>query len=68
MNEIVLKEVSKRTITSLLSFFNQDLLSKEINRATKYIFPLRDITLRKVKLVKRPKVDGKIINLYINIA
>ncbi|CAD8162089.1 unnamed protein product [Paramecium octaurelia] len=57
--EIVLKEVSKKSITQLLGFFNQESLAKEIGKATRTIFPLQNITLRKVKLVKRPKVDAQ---------
>jgi ribosomal protein S3AE len=34
-----------------------DTYVEKINNATKFIYPLKDITLRKVKCLRRPKID-----------
>lgn len=59
MNE----EVAKKSITQLCNLLNGEELSKKIKAATSFIYPLNNITIRKVKLVKRPKVDGKPLNV-----
>lgn len=60
IQEILTKEVAKRNINQFLHYFNTDLIAKEITKRCKYIYPLQNITVRKVKMIKRPKIDGNI--------
>ena len=39
-----------------------DKITKEMNEKCKHIFPLENITIRKVKSIKRPKVDNNQLN------
>ena len=62
INEIVAKEVASRNISDLLSVFISDSITKEITKKTRLIFPLQNITIRKVKCIKRPKIDSTKMN------
>jgi small subunit ribosomal protein S3Ae len=50
--------VSKRNINECLSYFNIDLITKEVLKKCGPVYPLQNIVIRKVKTIKRPKIDG----------
>ncbi|KAH3674253.1 hypothetical protein WICPIJ_009634 [Wickerhamomyces pijperi] len=65
INEIIVREVSNATLAQLTSKLIPDVISREIEKATKNIFPLQNIHIRKVKLLKQPKFDlGSLLALH----
>lgn len=75
MVEIMANQASTCDLKELVSKFIPEVIGKEIEKATSSIFPLQNVYVRKVKILKAPKFDiGKlmevlnlnaIFNLYI---
>jgi len=62
MIEVITNEVSKHTMTDVLSNLLTDALGEEIKAKCKFIYPLNNIYIRKVKTVKKPKFDTTKLN------
>jgi small subunit ribosomal protein S3Ae len=76
MMEIMINETQKSTLKELtkklyfsylliISFSVSDSIGKEIQKQCSKIFPLQNVLMRKVKLLKKPKFDlTKLMELY----
>lgn len=57
MVDVVTKEASSCDIKELVQKLIPDSIGKEIDKATRGIFPMKDVVVRKVKILKAPKLD-----------
>jgi len=57
MVEIIQNEVSKVQLRELVKKLIPESIGKEIEKQTDGIFPLKDVMVRKVKILKKPKFD-----------
>jgi small subunit ribosomal protein S3Ae len=65
MFEIINQAVQKSSLTEVVKKFQLEVIGKDIEKACSGIFPLRDVMIRKVKLVKSPKFDlGKLMDMH----
>jgi len=65
MFEIISAAIQKSTLTEVVKKFQLEVIGKDIEKACSGIFPLRDVLIRKVKLVKSPKFDlGKLMDMH----
>ena len=65
MMEIMINEVQKLTLKELTKKFVGDALGKQIIKECQKVFPLQNVLVRKVKLLKKPKFDlTKLMELY----
>jgi len=64
MNEVIHRE-STCELKDLVNKFAMESISKEIEKACASIYPLHDVFIRKVKMLKKPKLDvGKLLELH----
>lgn len=62
MREIMINQASSCDLKDLVQKFIPEMIGKEIEKATKSIFPLQNVFIRKVKILKAPKFDlGKLM-------
>lgn len=65
MMEIMLAEVTKKSLKDLFKSMIQDTVGKQITKECSKIFPLENVLVRKVKVLKKPKFDlTKLMELY----
>jgi len=65
MFEIIGQAIQKSTLTEVVKKFQLEVIGKDIEKACSGIFPLRDVMIRKVKLVKSPKFDlAKLMDMH----
>jgi small subunit ribosomal protein S3Ae len=65
MMEIMLDEVTKNTLKELFKKLITDVVGKQITKECVKIFPLENVLIRKVKVLKKPKFDlTKLMELY----
>jgi len=57
MVDIMINEASKVPLRDLVKKLIPEVISKEIEKQTMGIFPLKDALIRKVKILKKPKFD-----------
>merc|ERR1719352_1469089 len=57
MVEILQSEVIKCQLRELVKKLIPESIGKEIEKQTQGIFPLKDVLIRKVKIIKKPKFD-----------
>lgn len=57
MMEIMVSEVQKSTLKELTKKFVQESISKQIQKECGKIFPLQNVLIKKVKMLKKPKFD-----------
>jgi len=57
MIETIQKEVSAYELREVYSKLIPDSIGKDIEKACSYIFPLQDVFIRKVKILKKPKFE-----------
>ncbi len=57
MTEIMTKESAACELKDLVQKFIPEVIGKEIEKACSSIFPLKDVFIRKVKILKAPKLD-----------
>jgi small subunit ribosomal protein S3Ae len=57
MVDIVERECSSCTLQDLVAKFISDSISKDIERDCQKIYPMHDVNIRKVKILKKPKFD-----------
>jgi small subunit ribosomal protein S3Ae len=57
MTEIMVKESTACDLKDLVQKFIPEVIGKEIEKACSGIFPLKDVFIRKVKVLKAPKFD-----------
>uniref|UniRef100_A0A060TDQ9 Small ribosomal subunit protein eS1 n=1 Tax=Blastobotrys adeninivorans TaxID=409370 RepID=A0A060TDQ9_BLAAD len=65
MREIMTREASNVTLAQLTSKLIPEVIGREIEKSTQFIFPLQNVHVRKVKLLKQPKFDlGALLALH----
>ncbi len=65
MVKIMQEEASKVPLRDLVKSFVAESIGKEIEKQTRKIYPLKDVYLRKVKILKKPKFDlTKLMELH----
>jgi small subunit ribosomal protein S3Ae len=65
MVDIMISEASKAPLRDLVKKLIPEVITKEIERQTCGIFPLKDCCIRKVKIIKKPKFDvTKLMELH----
>ncbi len=57
--ELLTKEVTKSEITHVLDIFTTEVIHNKIAREASKIYPVENVLVRKVKVLQRPKIDGK---------
>merc|ERR1719498_967580 len=63
--EIVLAEAGKGQLRDLVKKLIPESIGKEIEKQTQGIYPLKDVLIRKVKIIKKPKFDiTKLMELH----
>jgi small subunit ribosomal protein S3Ae len=63
--DILNKEIAKTNINTLVSHLIGDTYTQMIEKACKFIYPLQNVTIKKVKVLKRPKIDAtKLAEMY----
>jgi small subunit ribosomal protein S3Ae len=65
MSTVIVKEVKKSTLKELVPKLLTDVISDDITKKAKKIFPVQNTIIRKVKTIKRPRFDSK-FNFNIN--
>jgi len=67
MMEIMLSETQKSSLKELFKKLLQDQLSKQITKDCSKIFPLENVLIKKLKVLKKPKFDlTKLMELYMD--
>jgi small subunit ribosomal protein S3Ae len=65
MMEIMVSECAKSSLKDLFKKLLTDSISKQITKDCTKIFPLENVLIRKVKVLKKPKFDlTKLMELY----
>jgi len=65
MTEIVTRTVQKNSLLENVKKFQLEVMGQEIQKACNGIYPLRDVSIRKVKVLKAPKFDmGKLMDAH----
>lgn len=65
MLEIINKEISGSDLKQVVSKLIPDAIAKDIEKYCSYIYPLTDVYIRKVKVIKKPKFDlGRLMDMH----
>merc|ERR1712183_669448 len=57
MRDIMTREATSCDIKSLVNKFIPEVIGKEIEKACHGVYPLQNVHIRKVKMLKKPKFD-----------
>jgi len=65
MVEVMTREVSSNDLKEIVNKLIPDSIGKDIEKGCQGIYPLHDVLVRKVKVLKKPKFDlGKLMELH----
>ena len=65
MVEIVNKEVAASDISQLVIKLSTETIGRQIEKQTQAIYPLQNVLVRKVKVLRAPKADlGRLVELH----
>merc|ERR1712121_73980 len=65
MLDIITREVASNDMKEVVNKLIPDSIGKDIEKACQGIYPLHDVYIRKVKILKKPKFDlGKLMELH----
>ncbi|KAF7471922.1 Hypothetical predicted protein [Marmota monax] len=65
MMEIMTREVQTNDLKEVVNKLIPDSIGKDIEKACRSIYPLHDVFVRKVKMLKKPKFElGKLMELH----
>jgi len=65
MVDIMTREASTADLNELVTKFIPETIGREIEKATEGIYPLQNVLIRKVKMLRAPKTDlGKLLELH----
>jgi len=65
MAEIMTKEASQVDLAELVAKLIPEVIGREIEKATQGIYPLQNVFIRKVKMLRKPKTDlSKLLELH----
>jgi len=69
MVDIITREASVVDLNELVVKFIPEIIGREIEKATEGIYPLQNVLIRKVKMLRAPKMDiGKLLELHADTA
>jgi small subunit ribosomal protein S3Ae len=57
INDIIAKEVGKSNVTQVLNLFTSEAVEKKITKEVSPIYPVKNVKVRKIKVIQRPNVD-----------
>ena len=57
INELVSKEIGKANATEIFNLFTSDVVEKKIVKEVQNIYPVKNVRVRKIKVIQRPKID-----------
>ena len=58
ITELINKEISKSNATDIFNLFTSDVVEKKIVKEVSGIYPVKNVRVRKIKVIQRPKIDG----------
>merc|ERR1712212_621613 len=65
MVDIITREVTTNDLKEIVNKLIPDRIGKDIEKACQSIYPLHDVYIRKVKVLKKPKFDiGKLMEMH----
>jgi len=62
INDIIAKDVAKANITDILKMFTSEVVEKKITKDVSPIYPVKNVKIRKIKVIQRPNVDYNKLN------
>ena len=62
MNDIIAKEVVKSNATQVLNLFTSEIIEKKITKEASPIYPIKNVKVRKIKVIQRPNIDYHKLN------
>jgi small subunit ribosomal protein S3Ae len=62
INEIITKEVAKANATQILNLFTSEVVEKKITKEISPIYPVKNVKVRKIKVIQRPNLDFNKLN------
>lgn len=62
INDIIAKDVAKANITDILKMFTSEVIEKKITKDVSPIYPVKNVKVRKIKVIQRPNVDYNKLN------
>jgi small subunit ribosomal protein S3Ae len=62
INDIVAKEVAKSNVTQILNLFTSEVVEKKITKDVSPIYPVKNVKVRKIKVIQRPHIDYTKLN------
>ena len=62
MNDIIAKEVVKSNATQVLNLFTSEIIEKRITKEASPIYPIKNVKVRKIKVIQRPNIDYHKLN------
>ena len=62
INDIIAKDVAKANITEVLKMFTSEVVEKKITKDVSPIYPVKNVKVRKIKVIQRPNVDYNKLN------
>ena len=62
ISEIINKEVTKSNATDIFNLFTTDVVEKKITKEVSSIYPVKNVRVRKIKVIQRPKIDANKLN------
>ena len=67
MNEIVAREIAKANSTQVMTLFSSEVVEKKITKECSKIYPVKNVKVRKIKVIQRPKMDvNKLAEVHEN--
>jgi small subunit ribosomal protein S3Ae len=57
MTDIIQKEASTNNLTDFVKYLLTDAPAEAITKACTFVYPLNNVVVRKVKMLKKPKLD-----------
>lgn len=67
MNEIISREISKANGNQILTLFTSEVVEKKITKEVSRIYPVKNVRVRKIKVIQRPKIDStKLADMHDN--
>ena len=62
ITDIISKEVTKSNVTQILNMFTSEVVEKKITKDVSPIYPVKNVKVRKIKVIQRPNVDYNKLN------
>ena len=58
IKELIYKEIAKSNATEIFNLFTSDVVEKKIVKEVSGIYPVKNVRVRKIKVIQRPKIDA----------